>query len=80
MSGLPPCDDGDECTIDHCDEQFGTCFHELSNSSAAGCTAPSVCGGPRCVPLCPLDSQCGSDGWSALTSAPTLRAELQATG
>ena len=66
VAGPLPCDDGDGCTVDECDEQFGTCFHTLSNSSTDGCSL-SVCGGPRCVPLCPLHSQCGSDGWSART-------------
>ena len=68
VSGRAPCDDGDKCTVDQCDEQFGACFHQLSNSSTLDCT-PAVCGGPRCVPLCPHNSECGSDGWSAHTIA-----------
>ncbi len=77
VAGDPPCADSDDCTDDECDEQFGTCFHKLlpANSSsptstAMGCTA-SVCGGPRCVPLCPLGSECGSDGWSDPSHANT---------
>ena len=75
VSGGLPCDDEDECTEDRCDEQFGTCLHTLSNSSQPDCTA-AVCGGPRCVPLCPPNSQFGSDGWSVAHPPHPISAAL----
>ena len=59
VKGVAPCDDGDDCTADSCDEQFGRCFHQLNNATA-GCTA--FCGGAHCAPQCPVGSQCGPDG------------------
>ena len=66
-SGPPACDDGDECTADSCDEAFGLCFHRLLNGSAAAaahCPADEqeYCSGPRCLPSCPPEAQCGPDG------------------
>jgi lysyl oxidase len=53
VGGSDPCDDGEACTADACDEAAGTCRHTLG----AGCTA--------CFSDCVLDCTgkvCGSDG------------------
>ena len=61
MAGIEPCDDGDDCTADSCDEAFGTCQHRLT-TSAPGCQDAGYCGGPHCLPQCPAGSECGPDG------------------
>ncbi|HEU4408804.1 MAG TPA: lysyl oxidase family protein [Polyangiaceae bacterium] len=53
VAGSDPCDDGEACTADACDEATGTCSHVLG----AGCAACFS----ECVPDC-TGRVCGSDG------------------
>lgn len=52
-AGTAPCDDGQMCTTDGCDEETGTCSHKLGTSCAA-------CMG-SCMPNCTV-KLCGDDG------------------
>jgi len=53
LPGPSPCDDGQDCTMDHCDEATGRCGHDLG-AACASCFS-------SCVPDC-AGKQCGSDG------------------
>ncbi|MFO0630836.1 MAG: lysyl oxidase family protein [Polyangiales bacterium] len=52
--GPAPCDDGQNCTTDTCDESAGVCDHAATGNCA-------VCNAPNCVPHCNRRS-CGDDG------------------
>jgi hypothetical protein len=58
--GLPPCDDGADCTTDTCDDATGWCGHELG----AGCETCHA----ECVPDC-NGKVCGDDGCGASCGA-----------
>jgi hypothetical protein len=47
--GTPPveCDEGDPCTVDSCDEESGSCLHELLDGDG-DTFPPESCGGPDC--------------------------------
>jgi hypothetical protein len=49
--GIPPCDDGDECTLD-CDEDLDECLTDVCNAALAESQGPtgSCCAGPVCGP------------------------------
>ncbi|MBN2498470.1 MAG: FG-GAP repeat protein [Deltaproteobacteria bacterium] len=47
QAGSDPCDDGDECTIDSCDEQADRCDHDADPA----CDEGSVSGGCGCAAL-----------------------------
>ena len=55
VGGPPPCDDGDACTLDTCDESGGLCGHVLSGGGCA------VCAAKNCNPNC-HGALCGDDG------------------
>lgn len=55
VAGPLPCDDGESCTTDTCDETSGTCKHTLGANCAA-------CAAKNCNPKCPRGVQCGDDG------------------
>jgi hypothetical protein len=58
VSGVKPCDDGAQCTVDVCDEQTGTCRHTPSGTCEAcqgSCTADCTgreCGDDGCGGSC----------------------------
>lgn len=52
---LAPCDDGEDCTTDACEESTGMCTHVAMGASCA------VCRGQSCTPDCG-DRACGDDG------------------
>jgi hypothetical protein len=54
-----PCDDGEPCTEDLCDEETDRCSHELAEDDCASCVAES------CEPDCD-GRECGDDGCGAL--------------
>ena len=53
------CDDGDECTQDHCDETLGRCTRELHNRTECH---SSICGGEKCSRHVAAGVECGGDG------------------
>jgi hypothetical protein len=53
-SGKNPCDDGEPCTTDTCDEDTGRCAHETSGGTCASCSM-------SCTPDC-NGKECGDDG------------------
>lgn len=54
QSGPAPCDDGQSCTTDTCDEANGVCDHATTGNCLA-------CDVPNCVPHC-NNRVCGDDG------------------
>lgn len=54
VAGPPPCDDGESCTTDTCDEAADLCSHALGANCAA-------CAAKNCNPNC-RGVQCGDDG------------------
>jgi hypothetical protein len=53
------CDDGYNCTMDDCNEEFQLCTHYVP-SDATNCA--SCFAGDACVAYCPPNAQCGFDG------------------
>jgi hypothetical protein len=52
--GKSPCDDGQPCTMDACDEATGRCSHATSGAGCAKCKSD-------CTPSC-MGKTCGDDG------------------
>jgi len=55
VAGIDPCDDGTDCTVDHCDDDKGVCSHDLK-AGCASCLADT-----SCTPDC-TGKACGDDG------------------
>src|SRR5882672_9819753 len=74
--GCPPCDDGNACTTDACDEATGVCTHQDvvcddgnacttdSCDPATGCTTTPVAAGTACddANTCTSDDVCDGAG------------------
>jgi cysteine-rich repeat protein len=62
---VPLCDDGDGCTVDHCDGATSSCGHELSCEEGVACTVDScVAGACEHVPsdaMCDDFNECTDD-------------------
>ncbi|MSP60807.1 MAG: hypothetical protein EXR72_10790 [Myxococcales bacterium] len=55
VTGPAPCDDGQACTIDLCDDPSGVCAHQLTGGSCLSCAVKN------CNPNC-HGAPCGDDG------------------
>lgn len=64
VSGPAPCDDGEPCTEDTCDEAHGACAH-VPGKGCAAC-------GASCAPVCESEGRaCGPDGCGGSCGACT---------
>jgi hypothetical protein len=67
-SDTPPCDDGDPCTVDQCDDS-GACSHDAAPACCTvdgDCSAGLTCAGGVCEPVqcapCETDADCEAPG------------------
>lgn len=63
------CDDGYDCTDDHCNESDGRCSYTINPAYTADQCASCV-DTTKCKPSCPQTAQCGSDGCGGTCGVP----------